>query len=128
MKDSLLQLQLAVFEGHLGQKDCFLANLARKAFSRNSRCKTSFVSRTNRASEDGWGRSAVRQSETASVDWLSIGSEVSMILSGFLAQGAPTLCCNATLSLCTGVAMSILLFVETAHVVFWVLLRACHSH
>ena len=24
MKDSLLQLQLAVFEGHLGQKDCFL--------------------------------------------------------------------------------------------------------
>ena len=42
MKDSLSQLQLAVFEGNLARKNCFpqlqVASLARKAFSRNSRC------------------------------------------------------------------------------------------
>ena len=51
-----------------------------------------------------------------------------MILRHFLAQVLLRSFATPRLHFCIGVAMSILLFVVAAHLVFWFMLRPCHSH
>ena len=51
-----------------------------------------------------------------------------MILRHFLAQVLLRSFATPRLHFAIGVAMSILLFVVAAHLVFWFMLRPCHSH